>query len=115
MCVGEGDAVGERVGEIGEAGPLHAHSCPSHTFSFICLLHARITLFPHSTAESSSLFPTMTSYSDDDDLLEDSDSLPPIWGPPTCFCEARHTEAIRAIADQEQAWRMKERVSNGLT
>ena len=55
----------------------------------------------------------MTSYSDDDDddLLEDSDSLPPIWGPPTCFCEARHTEPIRAVVGQEQAWRMKERVS----
>lgn len=55
----------------------------------------------------------MASYKDEDEdsLLEDSDSLPPIWGPPTCFCEARHTEPIRGIVIPEQGWRMKDRVS----
>lgn len=54
----------------------------------------------------------MTSYDEDDndgdDLLEDDDSFPPIWGPPTCLCEAR-----QGVVWQEQAWRMKERVRSG--
>ena len=51
----------------------------------------------------------MTSYSDDeDDLLEENESLPRLWDPPTCLAEMRLADPHPTAP--EQTWRMKERV-----
>lgn len=56
----------------------------------------------------------MTSYSDEEELSEESDrSLPPFWDPPVSFSDPLNRDLDDVpVQQQEQEWRLKERVSH---